>query len=351
MKTPFFSIIIPAYNVGTLIIECIESLFCQTFRDFEIIIVDDGSSDDTFDVCESLHIKYTSLQITLLHQTNLRQIAARMNGVDHANGDYCLFVDADDKLEKNALEAIYNSIQKYQADIVIFNGVRFWNGGETPFWKHYREYEYYMQNEDYLKFQQVSLTSDRFNNVWNKAFKRQVILNSKRYEDVSFLNVEEDFLMQLPWYDTAKNAVYIPMNLYRYRFNPNSVTNMKFNDQLFNMAVFLLAETFPYFEKWKVPNPEIICNRQFFSRVSGALKQFYLKGSGLSKSQKKKYLLNIANNNTFRQEYQKFDGCIKSKIGRLALWLLYHRLWRLALFLVEHDPKVHGKESGIVGIE
>ena len=69
MKTPFFSIIIPAYNVGTLIIECIESLFCQTFRDFEIIIVDDGSSDDTFDVCESLHIKYTSLQITLLHQT------------------------------------------------------------------------------------------------------------------------------------------------------------------------------------------------------------------------------------------------------------------------------------------
>lgn len=134
------------------------------------------------------------------------------------------------------------------------------------------------------------MTSDRFNNVWNKAFKRQVILNSKRYEDVSFLNVEEDFLMQLPWYDTAKNAVYIPMNLYRYRFNPNSVTNMKFNDQLFNMAVFLLAETFPYFEKWKVPNPEIICNRQFFSRVSGALKQFYLKGSGLSKCQKKKYL-------------------------------------------------------------
>ena len=64
-----------------------------------------------------------------------------MNGVDHANGEYCLFVDADDKLEKNALEAIYNSIQKYQADIVIFNGVRFWNGGETPFWKHYREYE------------------------------------------------------------------------------------------------------------------------------------------------------------------------------------------------------------------
>ena len=99
--------------------------------------------------------------------------------------------------------------------------------------------------------------------------------------------------MQLPWYDTAKNAVYIPKNLYRYRFNPNSVTNMKFNDQLFNMAVFLLAETFPYFEKWKVPNPEIICNRQFYSRVSGAFKQFYLKGSGLSKSQKKKYLLDI----------------------------------------------------------
>lgn len=71
MNNPFFSIIIPAYNVGTLIIECIESLFCQTFRDFEIIIIDDGSSDDTFEVCESLYIKYSSLQIILLHQTNL----------------------------------------------------------------------------------------------------------------------------------------------------------------------------------------------------------------------------------------------------------------------------------------
>ena len=66
MNNPFFSIIIPAYNVGTLIIECIESLFCQTFRDFEIIIIDDGSSDVAFDVCESLYIKYSSLQIIVL---------------------------------------------------------------------------------------------------------------------------------------------------------------------------------------------------------------------------------------------------------------------------------------------
>lgn len=92
--------------------------------------------------------------------------------------------------------------------------------------------------------------------------------------------------MQLPWYDTAKNAVYIPMNLYRYRFNPNSVTNMKFNDQLLTW-LFFACRNISIFEKWKVPNPEIICNRQFFSRVSGALKQFYLKGSGLSKSQKR----------------------------------------------------------------
>lgn len=345
MKPSFFSIIIPAYNVSDYIEECLESLERQTYKDFEIIIVDDGSTDDTLAVCKSLLSKFPNTYIQVVHQCNQRQIAARMNGIDHANGEYCLFVDADDKLVANALEVIKGAIDKYSADIIIYNGVRFWVGGSAPFWQHYRNDDFLMENEDYQKFLQEAVSTSRFNNVWNKAFKREVLLKSRRFENVSFLNLEEDYLMQLPWYDTAHSAVYIPQNLYLYRFNPESVTQKKFNVDRYRVAAFLFKESMPYYKKWNVPDAENKCIRKFIARTSAAIKQFYSQESNLSIVEKKDYLLKIANDELFRTYYKQFDGVLNSKVGRFALWLLYHKLWRLALFVVEHDPKVHGTET------
>lgn len=349
MKNPYFSIIIPAYNVCDYIKECLESLEKQTYKDFEVIIVDDGSTDDTLAVCKSLLFKFQHLCIQVVHQSNQRQIAARMNGVGHANGEYCLFVDADDRLVSNALEVIKSAIDKYSADIIIYNGIRFWDGGSAPFWQHYRDEEFFMKNEDYQRFLQDAVSTTRFNNVWNKAFKREILLKSKNFENVSFLNLEEDYLMQLPWYDTAHSAVYIPQNLYLYRFNLESVTQLKFNVDKYRMATFLFKATMPYYKKWNVPEAENKCIRKFMSRTSSAIKQFYSKESGMSVSQKKDYLLTIANDDLFRKAYQQFDGVTNSQVGRFALWLLYHKCWRLALFVIEHDPKVHGTSLSYVG--
>lgn len=349
MKSPYFSIIIPAYNVSEYIKECLESLETQTYKDFEVIIVDDGSTDDTLAVCKSLLSKFPNTCIQVVHQSNQRQIAARMNGIDHANGEYCLFVDADDKLVADALEVIKGAIDKYSADIVIYNGVRFWDGGSVPFWQHYKNEDFFMEGEYYLKFQQDAVSTSRFNNVWNKAFKREILLKSRRFENVSFINIEEDYLMQLPWYDTAKSAVYIPQDLYLYRFNPASVTQLKFNADKYRIAALLFKETMPYYKKWNVSDAKNKCIRKFMAQTSSAIKQFYSKESNLSKVQKKDYLLKIANDELFRTSYKQFDGILNSKVGRVALWLLYHKLWRLTLWVVEHDPKVHGKSVGYVG--
>ena len=91
-------------------------------QDFEIVIVDDESTDNTLNVCYEHANKNPSMKIKIVHQANQRQIAARMNGVNHSCGEYCLFVDADDKLVETALEDIKKSIDKYEADIIIYNG-------------------------------------------------------------------------------------------------------------------------------------------------------------------------------------------------------------------------------------
>lgn len=344
MKTPFFSIVIPAYNAEIYIFDCIDSLQRQTFRDFEVIIVDDGSTDNTLSVCNNIIDTFVTIKISIIHQSNQRQIAARMNGVDHSKGNYCLFVDADDKLVNTALAEIKAAIDKYEADIIIYNGLRFTQYNSTPFWPNYKTTESFLEGKDYEQFKYDALTTTRFNNVWNKAIKREIISNSLRFNNVSYISIEEDYLMQLPWYDEAHSAVYMPRNLYLYRFNTSSITFQKFDLFKFESAKYIFQAAMKYAIKWNVPNGQVLVRRRFMNRVSLSVKQFYMKQSGLNYEEKKEYLYKIANDETFRTEYRKFDGVINTLIGKVILCLLYYRFVRLSLFLAEHDPKVHEKK-------
>lgn len=347
IETPFFSIVIPVYNAERYIVESITSLQQQTFKNFEIIVVDDGSKDNTPKICDNLAVQFPLLKIQVVHQTNQRQVAARMNGVDHSCGKYCLFVDADDKLVDTALEEIKGIIDRYAPDIVIYNGERFWENGSTPFWPHYRKDNTLFEKDKFLNLKWDALRSNRFNNVWNKAFKREIIIHSPRFTDVSFMTQEEDYMMQLPWFDSAKNAVYIPRNLYLYRLNTESITFQRFDKYKFKSAVYLFKVEKEYSEKWNLPNGDYIVKQKFLNRVSVAVKQFYNKASGMTTNQKKEYLGCIANNPIFRREFKLFNGRLDSNVGKICLWLLFHHCLSLALFVAEHDPKLHGSSYKI----
>lgn len=351
MKNKFFSIIIPAYNVEKYLYDCVSSLQHQTYPDFEIIVVDDGSIDSTPEICDNLSNQFPLLTIKILHQTNQRQVAARMNGIDIASGDYCLFIDADDKLVESALEQIKNAIEKYCADIIIYNGIRFWNGGSVPFWSHYRDKESFFEDNDFLELKRDILKSNRFNNVWNKAFRRDVIVNAHRFTDVSFISTEEDYMMQLPWFDLAKNAVYLPINLYLYRLNIESITFQKFDKDKFKTALYLYDVEKLYSQKWNLPNAECVVVQNFLNRVASSVKQFYNKHSGLNFKQKRDYLIEISDNQIFRLAFKKSKRSISSKVGQIILLFLYYKLWWAALFLAEHDPKVHGNVENITCIK
>lgn len=347
MKNPFFSIVIPAYNAGRYILECIASLQSQTFKNFEIIVVDDGSNDNTAEICDNLATEFPLLSIQVIHQENQRQVAARMNGVDHSCGNYCLFVDADDKLVDTALEEIKEIIDKYSPDIVIYNGDRFWKNGTISFWPHYRNVITSFEKNDILEFKRDALRSNRFNNVCYKTFRRDIIVQSQRFTNVSFITTEEDFMMQLPWFDAAKTAVYLPRNLYLYRLNTESITFQKFDKYKFKTALYLFEVENEFSRKWTMPNGECIIRRKFLNRVSEAVKQFYNKASGMTTVQKKEYLSLIADNPIFRREFKSFKGKLDSKVGEICLWLLYHHCLRLALYVAEHDPKLHGISNKI----
>ena len=105
-SSPVISVIIPVYKCEEYIEACVDSILNQTFSDFEIILVDDGSPDNSGKLCDELAEKHNN--ITVIHQKNQGQAAARNNGVKVSRGEWLHFVDCDDSLHPEMLESLYN---------------------------------------------------------------------------------------------------------------------------------------------------------------------------------------------------------------------------------------------------
>lgn len=343
---PYFSVILPAYNVPeTFLRECMAAMAVQTFNDFEMIFVDDGSNDRTADICEGFDDEYPDINVKCVRQVNSGQIAARMNGFDHSCGEHILFFDSDDTVKPNALERIKSAFDRYGCDIVMFNAIRDYGDHQELFWNHLFKKETLLSGDDYKHFLEIAISGDRLNNVWLKCFKRDIIQGSERYDKMSRLRLGEDFLMQLPWFGRANSVTYLPENLYIYRYNTLSIMNNTlgvFNRFAFENAITIYTEQTKYATIWGIKNAEIYTNRKFFAMVSSCLKQIRNKKS-VPDINLIEYLKGISNNDVFRKEYKNFEGGFcPSQIGRILIVLTYFRLYPLVILCAVCNPLIHG---------
>ena len=125
------SVIIPVYNVEKFIEQSIKSVLNQTYKNLEIILVDDGSTDSSGSICDEYSKK--DKRIKVIHQDNKGLSGARNSGLDIATGKYIMFLDSDDYFENNSCEILYSEIEKKQADYVIGNYIHTKYNGEK--WK------------------------------------------------------------------------------------------------------------------------------------------------------------------------------------------------------------------------
>ena len=123
MSQPKISVIVPVYNVENYLSKCLDSILAQDFDGFEIIAVDDGSTDSSGKILDEYSKKYPS-KISIIHQKNKGQGGARNVGIEASNGIYLMFVDSDDYIESNALSILYSEIIKDDCDIAVC-GMRF----------------------------------------------------------------------------------------------------------------------------------------------------------------------------------------------------------------------------------
>ena len=189
------SVIVPIYNAEKYLSKCLDSIINQEFKDIEILCVDDGSTDSSFNI--ALEYQNKDSRIKLFKQSNKGPGAARNTGLDNASGDYVLFIDADDEITTGALSVFYNEINSSKSDVVIGS------------YNHYIDdelIETVRPHECLTSFESYYRTTA----VWSKIFKRGFIgdirfQNVYQGEDVIFIT---DLLLKSPKVSYIEDIVY-----------------------------------------------------------------------------------------------------------------------------------------------
>lgn len=220
------SIIVPIYCVEKFIDQCIKSIINQTYKDIEIILVDDGSPDNCPAICD----KYAEQdnRIKVVHKENGGLISARKAGLAAASGEYICFVDGDDWIEPDMYEKIFESIKKYRADCVI---TQFYYSSEISETKsnYHLDKEFYSMDEMENEIFPTMLFAGRYYEFgifpccWTKVFKRN-LLEKHLFKVDNRIRMGEDIAFTYPCLMECKSISFVDEPLYHYRSNPDSMT-------------------------------------------------------------------------------------------------------------------------------
>lgn len=219
---PLISVIVPVYNVNEYLDRCVKSIKNQTYENLEIVLVDDGSTDGSGDLCDEL--SYSDERISVIHKFNGGLSDARNVGIEFASGDYLVFVDSDDWLDLDMIDLLYRVHKRTDADIVECS----YRNVYADCIKEETECKGEIIEGDSVFALEGMLDWKYFKPVaWNKLYKRSVI------EDVRYPvgKIHEDEFTTYKYIYNAKKLAYIDISKYNYdRTRINSITGEGFRE-------------------------------------------------------------------------------------------------------------------------
>lgn len=213
------SIIVPVYQVEAHIDECITSILDQTFRDFELILVDDGSLDRCPAICDAYAQKDSRIRV--IHQKNQGLSAARNTGLQAARGDYIGFVDSDDFIEASMYEKLLDNLEREKADISVCGRYKVW--GDKKIQEQKSNVYKVMDSAQALALMNTNVLGYFDVAAWDKIYKRSC------FKGIEFPEGKlcEDWFVMYKLFFNAHRIVYDSIPLYNYRQRTGSITHGK----------------------------------------------------------------------------------------------------------------------------
>lgn len=221
-----FCVMVPVYRVEQYLDACIQSVLNQTYQNFRLILVDDGSPDQCGAICDAYAQRDT--RISVIHQRNAGALAARQAGIRAAKSMewddtvFALFLDSDDTIKPNALEIIKQAITVYQSDLLVF-GIDLVQCG-----KKVGEHGLNPPTIGVVPDKRAFLRTVLFDNAYNSLCRKAVrlsLLGNYDYTHLHWVKYGEDLLQSLPIYAACTRPAFIADRLYNYTINPESMTH------------------------------------------------------------------------------------------------------------------------------
>lgn len=219
MENKKVSIIVPVYNVELYIEDCLNSLLNQTYSNYEIILINDGSTDNSIEICS----KYNDQKIKIFNQNNKGVSIARNVGISLATGQYIMFVDADDIVSENYIENLITSIEETNTDMVVCGYTK--EKTELVNKRNSQEIKGEIINANTM-LENMMENNLQEGYLWNKIFKKSIISdNSLEFEEG--VNVWEDLYFVIEYLSKSDKVFAINETLYYYRTREGSAVNRK----------------------------------------------------------------------------------------------------------------------------
>lgn len=217
------SVIIPVYNVEEYLRECIDSILNQTYQNFEIILVDDGSTDSSGTICDEYVDKDD--RVSVVHQKNAGPSKTRNTGLENATGKYIYFLDSDDYIEKNTLELLINTAESNDADLVFFDALSFADDGSEV-------KQGYFVNGTYESKSGYEMLTELHNNKDYHCsvvllFIERTLLNSNNIRFLESAYCSEDMLFTYKVFCSSKKSAQCKHTLYHRRYRSFSIVTSK----------------------------------------------------------------------------------------------------------------------------
>lgn len=289
------SVIIPVYNVEKYIKRCLDSVINQTYKNIEVILINDGSLDNSGLICNEYAKKYNNIKV--VHKENGGVSSARNLGIDNASGEYIAFVDPDDYIDKNMYKILHEQLIQSKSDIsmVSFSYIK----------------EGKIIDEDNSKIQVIftkeEILDKYFNKIkpfdssflWNKLFKKKLFDNVRL--DTELL-IQEDTELLIRIFNKVNSIVYIGIPLYSYLIRKGAATEGRISKAKINTDISLL-KIYEYTEK-NIPKYKsialsnyVMCYFNIIVEIIKNYEQYGMYYENIVKRLKKIYLKILINKN------------------------------------------------------
>ena len=267
-------VVVPIYNTEKYLERCLDSLINQTYFNLEIILVNDGSTDKSLEICEKQRKK--DKRIKIINKKNGGLSTARNAGIKNCNSDYIMFVDSDDFLKRNAIYKMMYNIKEYNADISCCNMKMFYDISSVE--EEINNYNIQSKIEviDNKKalLHMIDYRKNVFPNACNKIYKYQLFKDNIRYPEGKFY---EDMIVTAKVLSNSKVVVTDNENMYYYFQRANSIVNISYNEKDLDHIVmskelleYIKENHFEIFEEYIVYdllNMLSVCNKMIKSNL------------------------------------------------------------------------------------